>query len=141
MTEKRQNDSCFYDTNVLAAFMLSEEGRLEAARMVLRKCSVRGISILSIHELLVVAERRSAGNRFAEAKQLVEKAFGVHGVSQEVAIRAAMLRLEHGLPEVDAIILASAVVNGYKEFYSFDADFQRLNGRVIDSTKVVYRGI
>jgi len=141
VAERRRSGSCFYDTDVVAAFMLGEEGRFDVAKRVLRRCSIRGVSVLSIHELLVVAERRGVGDRFAEAKQLVERAFRVHGVSQEVAIRAAMLRLEHSLPEIDAIILASAVVNGYEEFYSFDTDFQELNGRVIGSTKVVYLGV
>ena len=138
MTEGGLSDSCFYDTNVLAAFMLGEKGRFGVARRVLRACSTRGISIISIHELYVVAARRGVAGRFAEAKQLIEKAFRVHGLGQEVAVRAGEIRVEHGLPEVDSLILATAVENGYRVFYSFDADFEKLNGETVGPTRIVY---
>ena len=133
-----QSGSCFYDTNVLAAFMLRERGRFETARRVLRACSVRGVSVLSIHELYVVAARRGVAERFTEAKQLIERAFKLHGITQEVSIKAGEIRLRYGIPEVDSIILATAVESGYSVFYTFDADFQKLNGETVETTRIAF---
>lgn len=53
---------------------------------------------------------------------------------------AARIRLERGVPEVDSLILATAVEAGYDTFYTFDVDFRRLNGETIGQTKIVYLG-
>ncbi len=43
-----------------------------------------------------------------------------------------------GLPEIDALILATAVVNGFSEFYTFDGDFEGLDGKRVGATLVRY---
>ncbi len=138
---RRGELSCFYDTNVLAAYMLAEEGRLGRAEEAIRSCSERGVSVVTLHELAYIAFKRGLGEKLEEALLLVESVFRVHGLSRDAAILAARLRVEHRLPEVDALIAATAVAEGYSVFYTFDSDFERLDGRLIGgTTRIVYLG-
>ncbi len=137
---RRERPRCFYDTNVLAAYMLAEEDRLEKAEKAIRSCGERGVSILAIHELAYIVLRRRLEEKLGEALLLVERVFRVHELSREAALLAARLRVEHGLPEVDALVVATAVVEGYEVFYTFDRDFEKLNDVVLDGTRVVYLG-
>ncbi len=137
---RRGGSRCFYDTNVLAAYMLAEEGRLEKAEEAIRSCGERGVSVLTLHELAYIALRRGLGEKLGEALLLVEGVFRVHGLSRDAALLAARLRVEHSLPEVDALIMATAVVEGYEVFYTFDSDFEKLNGKVLSGTMVSYLG-
>ncbi|AEM39005.1 hypothetical protein Pyrfu_1140 [Pyrolobus fumarii 1A] len=54
----RGSSRCFYDTNVVAAYILGEEGRVEIAERVLRSCAARGISVITLHELAYIALKR-----------------------------------------------------------------------------------
>ncbi len=135
---REQSASVFLDTNVLAAYIFRERNRFETARRSVKCSTVRGISIITIHELYTLAMRLGTGDRFPEAKRLIEKAFNIHPLSQEVCIKAAELRHTYRLPEVDAVILATAIVNRYSEFHTFDRDFQHINGMKLESTKIVY---
>lgn len=132
--------NCFYDTNVIAAYILNEEGRNEAAARVLHSCSLRGASMITLHELVYLLSRRGLSDNLEDAVALVERGVRLHTIDREAAITAARLRLEHRLPEVDALILAIAVTEGYSVFYSFDRDFAELSGKTIGSTKVHYLG-
>ncbi|AEM39006.1 hypothetical protein Pyrfu_1141 [Pyrolobus fumarii 1A] len=66
--------------------------------------------------------------------------FKIHELARGAALTAARIRLERGVPEVDSLILATAVEAGYDTFYTFDVDFRRLNGETIGQTKIVYLG-
>jgi len=125
---------------VVAAYILGEEEREETAAEALHSCTVRGASIITLHELAHILLRRSLGTRLEDVLALLERAFTLHGVTREVAVTAARLRLSHRLPEVDALILATAVEEGYDVFYSFDNDFAELDGQEIGSTTVRYLG-
>ncbi|WP_341871675.1 PIN domain-containing protein [Pyrolobus fumarii] len=71
---------------------------------------------------------------------LLERVFKIHELARGAALTAARIRLERGVPEVDSLILATAVEAGYDTFYTFDVDFRRLNGETIGQTKIVYLG-
>lgn len=134
----RGETSCFYDTNVIAAYILNEEGRVEAAAQVLHNCSLRGASMITLHELVYLLSRRGLGDSLEDAVALVERGLRLHVLGREAAITAAQLRLRYRLPEVDSLILATAVTEGYSVFYSFDRDFAELSGKTIGSTKIHY---
>ncbi len=140
MNGESRNVSVFLDTNVLATYIFKERGRFEIARRSVKRSTIRGISVITIHELYLIAKKLNVADRFFEAKELIEKAFRVHPLSQEVCIKAAELRYSYKLPEVDALILATAIVNKYSEFHTFDNDFQHLEGSVLEGTKIVYLG-
>ncbi len=138
MSVKPRQDSIFLDTNVVAAYLLREKGRLELARKAILSGAKRGISIITVHELYTIALRLNVAEKFMEAKQLIEKAFTIHPLTQEACMKASHLRVAYGLPEVDALILATAVVNGYAKFFTFDTDFKKLDGVKVEGTTVVY---
>jgi len=140
LREKLRNASAFFDTNVVAAYVFEESNRLEIAYKVIKSFAVRGISIVSIHELYNIALRLGVASRFSEAKRLIEKAFRVHPLSQEICLKAAELRHSYKLPEVDALILATAILNNYTKFYTFDDDFRPLHGTTIQNTEIYYLG-
>ncbi len=135
---KAPRGSVFLDTNVVASYIFRERSRFETARRSVKSFSIRGISIITIHELYSLALRFGVADRFSEAKKLIEKAFRVHQLTQEVCIKAAELRQSYRLPEVDSLILATAIVNKYSEFHTFDNDFEDIDGREIEGTKIVY---
>ena len=134
----RGGSRCFYDTNVVAAYILGEEERVEIAERVLRGCTARGISVITLHELAHIALKRGLEARLGEAITLLERAFKIHELTRDASLKAARIRLEYGIPEVDSLILATAVEAEYNTFYTFDADFSRLHGEVIGQTRVVY---
>jgi len=55
-----------------------------------------------------------------------------------VCVKASHLRKSYGVPEVDSLILATAVFLEYNYFYTFDDDFKELNNKVIEKTMVRY---
>ena len=133
-----RHGACFYDTNVIAAYMLSEEERAEKAEEALRACMERGLSVITIHELVYLATRKGLGGKLGEALMLIKSVFRIHGLGEKEALRAAGIRAEYRLPEVDSLILATAVENGYQVFYTFDSDFRKLNGLTLGGTRIVY---
>ena len=138
MREEHLNVRVFLDTNIVAAYLFEEKNRFDIAYRVIKSSTARGISIITIHELYNLALRLGVADRFNEAKRLIEKAFKVHPLSQEACLKATELRHRYRLPEVDALILATAIANGYTKFYTFDKDFQSLHSTVIEGTEVIY---
>lgn len=128
----------FYDTNVLAAYLFREEGRYKRAYEVMAKHRRRAISIISIHEIHVLSIRLGVSDRFLRIKDDLDRLFDVIGLSQGTCIRASNLRVNFKMPEVDSLILSTAVENGYRNFYTFDADFEELNGEKVGETTIHY---
>jgi len=128
----------FYDSNVLIAYLFGEEERFEVARKILEKHKSRATSIMAIHEIHVYSLKYGAEKKFLEIKEALNRIFKVMPLTQEVCIRASYLRMEYGLPEVDSLILATAVEAKCKDFYTFDKDFERLDERTIEETIVHY---
>ncbi|MCE4599245.1 MAG: PIN domain-containing protein [Desulfurococcales archaeon] len=128
----------FYDTNVLIAYLFRERGRAEIARRVLREYIVKAMSIISIHEIHVYSIRYNVEDRFIEIKELLHKLFKVEPITQDVCMKASHIRIKYGLPEVDALILATAINGGYKHFFTFDRDFKKLDNDTIENTIIHY---
>ena len=103
----------FYDTNVLIAYLFREEGRFSAAESVLRKHYLRAISVISIHEIHMYSVRYGVEDRFAKVKELIHKLLKIIPINQDICLKATHIRRKHDLPEVDALILATAVHEKY----------------------------
>ncbi len=127
----------FYDTNVLAAYLFKEENRFEAAKEALTRKGARGISVITVHEIHHLSLKFGVEKRFAEIKGTLDSLFRVIPLDQRACLRASEFR-KLGLPEVDALIFATAVTNGFNEFYTFDGDFEDLDGRRMSETVVRY---
>ncbi len=136
MTDK----GSFYDTNVIAAYLFKEEGRYERAYEVLRKYGRRAISIISIHEIHVLSIRSGVDDKFLSIKGDLDRLFDVIGLTQGTCMRASDLRVDLRIPEVDSLILATAVENGYRDFYTFDGDFRDLDEKNVGVTRIHYLG-
>ena len=54
----------FYDSNILTAYLFNVEGRSDAARHVLKKHSLKAISIISMHEIHMYSIRFGVEERF-----------------------------------------------------------------------------
>ena len=54
----------FYDSNILTAYLFDEEGRSGVARHVLKKHSLKAISIISMHEIHMYSIRFGVEERF-----------------------------------------------------------------------------
>ena len=128
----------FYNTNVLIAFLFKEEDRFPKAYRALEEHGVKALSIISIHENHSYSIRYSVENKFMEIKRLLEKLFNVISLNQDACIIASRLRFSSNLPEVDSLIFASVIASRYDVFYTFDRDFEALNGDVIGGVKVVF---
>ncbi|MHC1628554.1 MAG: type II toxin-antitoxin system VapC family toxin [Candidatus Nezhaarchaeales archaeon] len=128
----------FYDTNVLIAFLFREEDRFLKAYRVLEEHGAKGLSIISIHEIHMYSIRYSVEDKFMEIKRLLEGFFNIIGLNQDTCIIASRLRSSFNLPEVNSLIFASAIASRYDVFYTFDRDFEPLNGDVIEGVKVVF---
>lgn len=133
-----KGNRAFYDTNVLIAYLFKERDRVEVARRVLREYTVKAISIISMHEIHVYSIRHNVENRFIEIKSLLHKLFKVEPITQDTCMKASHIRIKYGLPEVDALILATAVNEGYKHFFTFDRDFEKLNDKTVENTIIHY---
>lgn len=125
-----------YDTNVLAAYLFEEEGRFDAARSVLKKHRSKAISIITLHEVYMYSLKYGVEERFLKVKEALERIFKVLPLTQETCLRASHLRIRYRLPEVDSLILATAVEARCRNFYTFDDDFEQLDGEVIEGTRV-----
>ena len=128
----------FYDTNVLVAYLFREEDRFGVAKEVLEKHVVKALSIISLHEIHMYSIRFGVEDKFIEVKESLHKLFRVEPLSQDVCVKASHLRKSYGVPEVDSLILATAVFLEYNYFYTFDDDFKELNNKVIEKTMVRY---
>lgn len=128
----------FYDTNVLIAFLFREEDKFEIAREALKKRATRAISIISIHEIHVYCLKFGVEDRFTRLKEMLYRLFKIVPLKQDACIKASYMRKVHELPEIDALILATAVCRGYGHFYTFDRDFKKLNGNRLEATVIHY---
>ncbi len=133
-----KGETGFYDTNVLAAYLFREEGRVHIAKQVIMNHIVKGISIITIHELCTLSIRFNLEDRFNSIKEQLEKIFKIVSLDQESCLIASHLRKEYELPEIDSLILASAIRNKYRHFYTFDRDFEKLDEITIDQTTIHY---
>ena len=130
----------FYDTSVLTAFLFGEEDRFEIFREVLEKHVTRAISIISIHEIHACCLKFGVEERFAGLKEILHKLFKIVLLDQGACIEASYMRKVHELPEIDSLMLATAVRGGYGHFYTFDRDFEKLNGNKLGATVIHYLG-
>ena len=128
----------FYDTNVLLAYLFREEGRFRATESALRKHHLRAISVISIHEIHMYSVRYGVEDRFTKVKELMHRLFKIIPINQDVCVKASYVRRGHKLPEIDALILATAVHEKYPHFYTFDKDFEKLNNKKIEETTIHY---
>jgi len=126
----------FYDSNVLIAYLFREEDRFDVARHVLKKHPTRAISIISIHEIHMYSMKIGVEGKFINIKKSLHKLFKILPLSQDICIKASRLRRIYGLPEVDALILATAISEKYPYFYTFDGDFEELNGKKVEGTLI-----
>ena len=133
-----EGSRAFYDTNVLIAYLFREENRFETAKRVLKKHSLKALSIISIHEIHMYSIKFGVENRFMEIKEPLHSLFKIIPLSQDICIKASHIRRNYKLPEIDALILASAVHEKYKHFYTFDKDFEKLNNNRIMETIIHY---
>ncbi|MCE4599062.1 MAG: PIN domain-containing protein [Desulfurococcales archaeon] len=78
----------------------------------LREYIVKAVSIISIHEIHMYSIRYNVEDRFIGIKELLHKLFKVEPITQDVCMKASRIRIEYGLPEVDALILATAINRG-----------------------------
>jgi len=82
--------------------------------------------------------RFNVEDKFSGIKNLLYRLFKVVPPDQDVCIRATYIRRSYKLPEVDSLILATAVQGGYTHFYTFDDDFEELDGKRIENTVIHY---
>jgi predicted nucleic acid-binding protein len=125
--------SCFFDTNVVAAYILGEEELGEIAGRLLHSCRQRGASIITLHEIAHLLLRRGLDSILNAAIALLEQGLRLHSLNRTSALLAAQLRRHYRLPQVGALILATAVDEGHTAFYSFDSDFKPLDGAEIEN--------
>ncbi len=133
-----KGDMAFYDTNILIAYLFREEGRFDVAEQVLRKHVSKAMSIISIHEIHMYSVKFDVEDKFVSMKELLCKLFKIIPLSQDICLKASHIRRDYKLPEIDALILATAVHGKYSHFYTFDKDFEELNGEKIEETMVHY---
>ena len=128
----------FYDSNVLIAYLFGEEKRFEVAWRVLEKHKFRATSIIAIHEIHMYSLKYNTEKKFLEIREMLDRLFKIMPLTQEACIKASYLRMKYELPEVDSLILATALETKCKYFYTFDKDFEQLDKRTIEKTKVYY---
>ncbi|MCE4599764.1 MAG: PIN domain-containing protein [Desulfurococcales archaeon] len=56
--------------------------------------------------------RYKVEDRFIRIKELLHELFKVEPITQDVCMKASRIRIKYGLPEVDALILATAINGG-----------------------------
>ncbi len=133
-----EDNRAFYDTNILIAYLFKEENRFETAGEVLKKHALKALSIISMHEIHMCSIKFGVEDKFIEIKKLLHSLFKIVPLHQDTCLKASYIRGDYKLPEVDALVLASAVHEKYKHFYTFDKDFEKLDNRVIGETKIHY---
>ena len=82
--------------------------------------------------------RYGVEDRFTKVKELMHRLFKIIPINQDVCVKASYVRRGHKLPEIDALILATAVHEKYPHFYTFDKDFEKLNNKKIEETTIHY---
>jgi len=132
------DERAFYDTNVLIAYLFREACRFEVAEKLLKKHASKAISIISIHEIHMYSIKFNVESKFIKIKKLLQDLFKIIPLTQEICIKASHIRRDHNIPEVDALILASAVHSAYNHFYTFDKDFEKLDNKRIGRTIIHY---
>ncbi len=133
-----RDDRAFYDTNILIAYLFREENRFETARKALKKHASKAISIISIHEIHMYSVKFNVEDKFVKIKKPLHSLFKIIPINQDICVKASYVRKDHKLPEIDALILATAVHEKYRHFYTFDKDFEKLNGKRIEETIIHY---
>ncbi len=133
-----KDESAFYDTNVLIAYLFREENRFRIAQKVLRRHASKAISIITVHEIHTYSIRFNVEEKFIKAKELLHKLFKIVPLNQDICLKASYIRKNYRLPEIDSLILASALHGKYKHFYTFDEDFRELNDKIIEETRIHY---
>ena len=91
-----------------------------------------------MHEIHLYSIKYGVENKFVKIKDLVHRVFKIISLNQGICVKASYLRRDYKLPEVDALILASAIYTGYKHFYTFDKDFENLDNIRIEKTIIHY---
>ncbi len=135
--EGSQRDKAFYDSSILIAYLFAEEDRFHEAKKVLAKHKDRYISIISIHELGYYSRKMNVEERFLKLKPKIYQLTKTISLSQEVCIKAVQLRSIYKLPEIDALIAATAIHHNMDYFYTFDEDFTDMKGRIIQNTRII----
>jgi len=133
-----EDSRAFYDTNVLIAYLFKEERRFNIAKQVLRKHTLKAVSIISIHEIHMYSIKFNVEDKFINIKEPLHKLFKITPLNQNICIKASHIRRKYKLPEIDALILATAVYEKYPYFYTFDKDFEKLNDIKIEETTIYY---
>lgn len=126
----------FYDSNILIAYLFKEEKRFEKADKALKIHPVRAVSIITVHEIHFYSVKYHVENRFLRVKKALNRMFKILPLNQKICVKASRLRSQYGLPEIDSLILATAVSARYEEFYTLDRDFTMLNGKTVEATRV-----
>ena len=135
--ESVPRDKVLYDSNILIAYLFAEKERFDKAKKVLRKYSNRFISMLSIHEISYYSKKMSIEERFIDIKPKLNQLVKPLAIDQEVCLQASHLRVAYGLPEIDALIAATAVRYDMNYFYTFDEDFGQLHNKKIQNTRII----
>lgn len=133
-----KDNRAFYDSNVLIAYLFREEGRFETTKRILREHLSKAISIISIHEIHMYSIKFGVEDGFIKIKESLHNLFKIISLNQDICIKASHIRWKYKLPEIDALILATAVYGKYTHFYTFDEDFKELNDKRIEETTVHY---
>jgi len=128
----------FYDSNILIAYLFKEEDKFNIAKEVLEKHFIKALSIISIHEIHMYSVRFNVEDKFMKIKETLHKLFKIIPINQDICVKASHLRKEYKLPEVDSLILATAIHHKYKHFYSFDKDFEKINNKIIEGVRIHY---
>ena len=133
-----KDNRAFYDSNILIAYLFREEGRFETAREVLKKHLSKAISIISIHEIHMYSIKFNVEDKFIKIKESLHNLFKIIPLNQDICVETSHIRRRYRLPEIDALILATAIHEKYTHFYTFDKDFEELNKIRIKETMIYY---
>ena len=133
-----RGNKAFYDTNILLAYLFREENRFEDAEELIKKHLSKAISIISIHEIHMYSIKFNVEDKFIKVKDLLHSLFKIIFLNQSICIKASYIRRDYKLPEIDSLILATAIENKYTNFYTFDKDFEKLNKKRIEETTIHY---
>ncbi|EJX0027035.1 type II toxin-antitoxin system VapC family toxin [Salmonella enterica] len=107
--------SALFDTNILIDLF---SGRIEAYP------PRNAISLITWMEVMVGAKKYHQENR----TRIALSAFNIIGVTQEIAERSVIVRLEYGMKLPDAIILATAQVHRCELVMRNTKDFADIPG-------------
>lgn len=135
--EGSRRDKAFYDSNILIAYLFAEEDRFDIAKEALAKHQERYTSIISIHELGYYSTKMNVEERFFRIKPKIYQLVKPLSLDQEVCLRAIQLRSTYKLPEIDALIAATAIHHNINYFYTFDEDFRNIQNKKIQNTKII----